>query len=512
MDNKDKKKKRILVIVAAVILLVAALIIFLYFRSGIMATTMRILRMEGIVTLEDDGKEKTVRSNMRLNSGNALATDVKSLVSIGLDDTKIVTLDERSRAEFNQSGSKLELELTGGSLFFEVSKPLEDDESFDICTSTMVVGIRGTSGWVSVEGEHESLIISDGHVHVIGTNPTTGESKEIEVHAGQRISTYLYNDRSVDSIEFFLDDVTEHDLPKFMLERLRENPELLEKVVEDTEWDKPWILGLEVSEITPSATPIPVENDLPQDNVGADVSETPTATPTPTPTKEPEPKNPQKPEAVEEEQNGLLEELLAMITPSPTATPVPINTEPVEDPYNDEEEEHHESTPTATPEPTATPAPTATAMPAPTATSTPTPTAAPTQPASNKPQKPQQTTVTYNGAVNGVPEWSINGKSVILYGTWLNASENDTQFELPVVLDDGNNSVTIQQLSEINTLSGIGSVAWDTKGNYIMPVDDNNDGNVDHWELWLNNNTSNTADYTNNDWYYFRQELLNRNL
>ncbi len=259
----NEKQKKIVMIVAVVVLLVAAVIIFLYFRSQIRATTMRILRMEGVITLEDDGKEKTATENLRLKSGNALSTATESLVSIGLDESKIVTLDEISRAEFNQAGRKLDLKLTDGSLFFEVQKPLEDDETMDIRTSTMVVGIRGTSGWVSVEGDHESLIVTDGHVHVIGTNPVTGESKEIEVYAGQRIKTYLYNDRSVDSIMFYVEDVTERDLPEFLLDRLRENPELLDKVCKETGWDKPWILGV----VTPTPTPTP-EPDNTDDNTG----------------------------------------------------------------------------------------------------------------------------------------------------------------------------------------------------------------------------------------------------
>lgn len=247
-EAASKKKKIILIIVAAVILLLGIILFFLW-CSKITATTMRILRIEGTVTLEDDGKEKTITNNLRLNSGNALTTALKSLVSIGLDDTKIVTLDEKSRAEFNQSGRKIELNLTAGSLFFEVQKPLDNDESFDISTSTMVVGIRGTSGWVSVDGEHESLIITDGVVHVIGTNPVTGEVKEIDVKAGQRVNVYLYNDRKIDSIMFELIEVTERDLPEFLLERLRENPQLLDKVCRETGWDKPWILGVREEDV-----------------------------------------------------------------------------------------------------------------------------------------------------------------------------------------------------------------------------------------------------------------------
>ena len=272
-DNRDKKKKIVMIVVAA-ILLVIAVIIFLYFRSQIRATTMRILRIEGEVTLEDNGKPKSITNNMRLNSGNALSTAVKSLVSIGLDEVKIVTLDERSRAIFNQKGKQLDLELTDGSLFFEVQKPLEDDETFDISTSTMVVGIRGTSGWVSVDGEHEQLIVTDGKVHVIGTNPVTGEVKEIDVKAEQRVTVYLYNDRNVDSIMFVLEEITERDLPEFLLERLRENPELLEKVCRETGWDKPWILGLREEDMPKVVMDSDETNDTDGSDDSAEVEDT----------------------------------------------------------------------------------------------------------------------------------------------------------------------------------------------------------------------------------------------
>lgn len=248
-EDNGKKKKIIIICVVAVFILLTALILFLYNRSKISATTMRILRIEGEVTLTDNGKDKTIKENLRLNSGNSLSTAVKSLVSIGLDEVKIITLDQLSRAIFNQNGRKLDLELTDGSLFFEVQKPLEDEESMDIRTSTMIVGIRGTSGWVSVDGEHEQLIVTDGHVHVIGTNSVTGEVKEIDVSAGERITVYLYNDRKFDSIEFKLEKVTERELPEFLLERLRENRTLLDKVCRETGWDKPWILGLSEEEI-----------------------------------------------------------------------------------------------------------------------------------------------------------------------------------------------------------------------------------------------------------------------
>ena len=239
----DKKKKTI-IICAAVLVVIVGLVIFFMNRGGISATTMRVIRLEGNVSLQENGVLKAIKENLRLVSGNTIDTSESSTVSIGLDDSKIVTMDELSSAEFKQSGKQLNLDLTAGSLFFEVDKPLADDETFEIETSTMIVGIRGTSGWVSVQGGVESLILTDGHVHIIGTNPTTGEVKEIDLNPGQRVIVYLYNDRSVDSIMFEVEDITEREAPEFILGILRENMILLDRVCEATGWDKNWILGI----------------------------------------------------------------------------------------------------------------------------------------------------------------------------------------------------------------------------------------------------------------------------
>ncbi len=159
------------------------------------ATTMRLIRYEGKVNLEENGKRKSIKENIRLNSGNELETSYFSSATIGLDDVKIVSMDQKSLAEFNQSGRKLALNLLRGSIFFEVQEPLEDDETFEITTSTMMIGIRGTSGYVEVEEDgSERLIITDGVVHVIHTNPITGEMKEYDVKAGEEIRAFKNND------------------------------------------------------------------------------------------------------------------------------------------------------------------------------------------------------------------------------------------------------------------------------------------------------------------------------
>ena len=83
------------------------------------ATTMRLLRYEGTVEIVDSsGKSGLVMENIRLNSGESLHTGAASSASVGLDSTKIVTLDENTEVDFTKSSNAIQLSLAEGSFFF----------------------------------------------------------------------------------------------------------------------------------------------------------------------------------------------------------------------------------------------------------------------------------------------------------------------------------------------------------------------------------------------------------
>ena len=110
----------------------------------------------------------------------------------------------------------------------------------------MVVGIRGTSGYVFYDDTgRESLVITDGCVHVVATNPDTHEVIETDVNGGYSVKVYLYDETREDgSIEFFLEELDEDEIPGFPLRMLAENPELLERVCDYTGWNADQILAL----------------------------------------------------------------------------------------------------------------------------------------------------------------------------------------------------------------------------------------------------------------------------
>ena len=361
------RKNRIIIISALAAVVVAAVVIILLSRNSYLAKTMRLLRVEGTVNIESStGGTKPAADNIRFQSGDALNTGSDGLASVGLDDTKIITLQNDSRAEFKKNGKQLELNLTKGAVFFNVTEKLKPEETFEIKTSTMTAGIRGTSGMIyydEAEGR-DSIIVTDGSVEVTAVNPTTGEVKTAKVEGGQRIKVYLYTEttESHDTVEFFLDEITEEELPDFSVQMIAENDELLNRVCEYTGWDKETLKELvqdiasgeaEGEEIeltpTPELTEAPEETPAP-DNI-ADITPSPTPTGTPSPT--PEPTATTKPGAT--------------VTPSPAATATPKLT----------------NTPTLTPVPTATS--TSTLTPTPSNTSTPTNTPTNTSTPTNTP-------------------------------------------------------------------------------------------------------------------------------
>ena len=116
-------------------------------------STLRLEKTEGTVSVSNaSGKAQTIKSGMRLYSGYKAGTAAKSYAYISLDDSKVVKLDAQSEVEVQKSGKKLEVMLSKGSFFFDVSQKVPGSESLNIRTSTMLTGVRGTVGIVTTYG------------------------------------------------------------------------------------------------------------------------------------------------------------------------------------------------------------------------------------------------------------------------------------------------------------------------------------------------------------------------
>jgi len=197
-------------------------------------TTLRLEETTGTVKVKDAaGADKTARAGMRLYNGYTVETGASSSGYISLDDTKAVKLDASGKVEIKKNGKKLEVSLTAGQLFFNVTEPLKADESLNIRTATMVTGIRGSFGWVN--GTEIGLM--HGHVTLTCINPETSAVRVTEVYSGEKVSyeagaSSAAADPELLEIDFVKEPVTLEDVPAIVVEQVASDETLQAQLAE----------------------------------------------------------------------------------------------------------------------------------------------------------------------------------------------------------------------------------------------------------------------------------------
>lgn len=186
------------------------------------ATTMWLTKTEGSVGVTDDSNAAVpVREQVGLYSGYGVDTAGESYAWINLDDVKLTKMDADSEIAIQKQDKALGIEVKKGSLFFHVTQPLSDDESMEIRTSTTVVGIRGTCGWVAVdEWEHLELYLLEGQAEYTFHNPETGESESITIAGSETVKLARQDDGS---FAFETGYVWEDEFPAFVAWEGEEN-------------------------------------------------------------------------------------------------------------------------------------------------------------------------------------------------------------------------------------------------------------------------------------------------
>ena len=354
----------------AVFLLIAALLSG--FSLGSLASEtatavdMRLEVVEGTAALYNaSGKALSVRDGMKLYSGYEIQTELESYAYISLDSTKAVKLDASSHAQVNKEGQALVIYLLSGKLFFNVSQPLADDESMEIQTSTMVTGIRGTSGYVEADDRQPHRVtILDGQVILALTEDGTPQAESFQVSASQRAVIT----QEGDSWECDIQKLSPEDIPGFVAVEILKNSELQERIASETD--------LPVEEIIAQAA-----ERLAADEEAAREALEPTpkprrSSPTATPVRVPAPTAPPPSTPQASDTPTVTDTTTPTVTDTTTPTPAPTETDTTTPTVTDTATPT--PTPTVTDTATPTPVPTVTDTAAPTVTDTTTPTPSPT--------------------------------------------------------------------------------------------------------------------------------------
>ena len=221
------------------------------------STTMRLLHYEGTVEIEDaSGKPRAVMENARFSSGESMKTAAASTASVGLDEGRIVTLDEKSRVEFQKQNGAVSMNLTEGKIFLDVSEKLGANETMDITTATMAIGIRGTIVYVSSEPvtdetaagmesvDLKGLAPEKGHIVSIsqigvleGTAQITytdnsNRQQSVAVEAGKKATVPEYSEDAEGIPEPAVSELTKEDIEGFVLDQVTGNASIINRVQE----------------------------------------------------------------------------------------------------------------------------------------------------------------------------------------------------------------------------------------------------------------------------------------
>lgn len=238
--HKGTVKRILCVLMACVLMLAPATPVS---AATARATTMKLEKKVGTVTLKtQSGTSLRITDGMRLYNGNSLATEKYSYAYISLDSSKAVKLDQSSSATLRQNGRSLELLVKSGKLFFNVDKPLGQDESMNVRTSTMVTGIRGTCGVVEAVSQRQSkLYLIEGEV-TLGTG-----DQAVAVRGGQIATVELGygsgtpakpGDADPDAKQAVqVGKMTEKDIPSVALEEIMNDSALQKKIEQTTDLD-----------------------------------------------------------------------------------------------------------------------------------------------------------------------------------------------------------------------------------------------------------------------------------
>ena len=188
------------------------------------ATTMKLIKTDGDVGVENEkGKSVDLIENLGLYSGYGIGTQTESFAWIDLDDTKLTKMDEKSDVDIKKDGKKLELVVNSGGLFFNVTKPLEEDESMDIRTSTTICGIRGTCGWVESRGDTTYVGLFEGKVEC--TVIVDGKGETVRVNAKE----LLIVKKDGDNVTYEIKELKYKDVPEFVQIEIADEPFALEE-------------------------------------------------------------------------------------------------------------------------------------------------------------------------------------------------------------------------------------------------------------------------------------------
>lgn len=146
-----------------------------------------------LTVIQVDGTEAEIKKpngsiinagqGISLGQGNQVSTGKNTYVYITADDDKTFKMDSNTRIGISKESAKsLKVLLEKGQLFFNVDKPLGDDEELTFDAANTSMSIRGTSGWLRCNANVLEFYLIEGSVI------WTINGQQLLVNAGETVT------------------------------------------------------------------------------------------------------------------------------------------------------------------------------------------------------------------------------------------------------------------------------------------------------------------------------------
>lgn len=195
------------------------------------AGVMRLSKVEGTVAvLDSTNKPKKATNDMKLSSGNNIATNTGGFAWINLDSNKLVKLDALSKVKVTKDEKNLVVDVSVGKIFVDVSKNFEKNESLIIRTSNVVTTIKGkkASAEIDVENGDTTIVGLAGKIDCVVTDVSTGEQKQVEILSGKKVEIQP----NTSEISIVTKSVTKDDISGFSKLQIAQDPVLKNRIVQ----------------------------------------------------------------------------------------------------------------------------------------------------------------------------------------------------------------------------------------------------------------------------------------
>ena len=123
-------------------------------------------------------------------------------------------------------------------MFFNVTVPLEKEESMNIRTSTMVAGVRGTCGWFEVSDDWATRVyLLTGKLECLVVNPIDDNSENSAITPGNYSDFLVFpaaENQGQQTTRIESGSFTKEDIPGFVLVELVGDDALIQKIYEES--------------------------------------------------------------------------------------------------------------------------------------------------------------------------------------------------------------------------------------------------------------------------------------